>query len=160
MSTNTDLMTKYNLRTEQDELMVNAKEGHPFWSAVLNNGLTVYQDDFREYDMPDSLRYSSWSRLRHYCYTEGVDITNFYIQFRTNRQEITGNGIGFYFCKSVFGGFGMEKSLDFFVTGTPDKAIIQLDLQRWQLPELIKTEDEKRDLDRNDVRLILNKDFR
>jgi hypothetical protein len=112
------MLPQYKLCEFEDEVIINNLEGHARWVVELSNGLKIYQDDFRQYEeFKDELYYSTWSRLRHYCYSERIDIVGMYLQFRTNRHNLAQNADGYYFCKSILAAFGMPENHHFFVTG-------------------------------------------
>jgi hypothetical protein len=152
----TNVKDKYLLFYEQDELMRSQLEGNTSWTVELNNGLKIYQDDFREYpQFQDERKYSTWVRLRDYCLKENVKIVKMWIQFRTNFQYLPANADGYYFCKSALGAFGTTETFHFFVTGHVEEGIIKV--RKFKTPELILTDEEVRTVREDDLCLILNK---
>jgi len=145
---------KYKLFFEEDEVIVGAIEGHTRWIAHLSDGKRVYQDDFRQYpEFEDERSYSTWVRLRDFCKKENIDIVGMTIQFRTNRDFLPENADGYYFCKSVMGGFGMEQNIHYFVAGCVRDG--KIFVKKWQVPELIVMSEEEREIKENDLCLIL-----
>jgi hypothetical protein len=146
---------KYGLMSEQDEHIANHLEGHTRWVVKLSNGLHIYQDDFRLYSQfTDEREYSTWTRLRDYCKQENVNITDMWIQFRTNREFLPSNADGYYFCKCALGAFGTTQTFHMFVTGWVENNIIKI--KKWQIPELVLTEELNREIKDDDICLIMN----
>lgn len=154
----TYIYDKYKLYSYQDEIISNGIEGHTRWIAKLDNGLEIFQDDFRQYDFEDDRRYSTWSRLRDFCYKEDLSIVNLRLQFRTNVQNLPTNSEGYYFCKSILGVFGTIENLHFFVAGYVMNDVLRV--SKWQIPELICIENQIREIRKDDVCLILGRNFR
>ena len=139
---------KYSLSCHEDEYIKNKYEGETRWIVVLNNGLTIYQDD----DRPEVFPNSAWERLRIYCMETGNFITNMRLQFRSHTEHLPDNADGYYFVKSVLSGFGMNRTLSYFVVGVLINNIIKV--THWKIPELIPTEYEDREVKENDICLI------
>lgn len=148
----------YRLYYEQDEWISNHIEGNTRWVVKLSNGLHIYQDDHRTYpEFNDERRYSTWTRLRHYCYDMGPNVEEMWLQFRSNRCDLPANKGGYYFCKSVLGSPFM-KTQHFFKTGVVENGIIVM--WEWRIPELAQQEIEPREIVKNDICLILREDLR
>lgn len=144
----------YCLFNYEDEVIANNIEGHSRWVAKLSNGENIYQDDFRTYDnFSDERRYSTWTRLRYYCYDNNLYIVGMLLQFRSNVQHLPENAEGYYFCKSILGSLASAKNWHFFVAGAVQNGI--LTVNRWRVPELIVTEQEVREIKKDDICLIL-----
>jgi hypothetical protein len=163
--TDKEIAKSYNLQCEESFITRDIWEGSVRWTAKLDNGLTIYQDDFRDYDYPDERRYSSWTRLRAYCYEQNISVLDFVIQFRTHREIIATSKYGYYFCKGIKAALFSEQNWHHFIVGrafSNDSGQISdiIQVQRWAVPELILVEEETRTITKENICLILNKDYR
>jgi hypothetical protein len=153
------LLDKYGLRCEEDELIASHVEGHARWVARLSNGLSIYQDDFRQYEQfTDERNYSTWTRLRDYCLKEKVSVTALKAQFRSNVHWLVENAEGYYFCKAAMGMFGNDDTWHYFVVGTVNNG--KLITKRFKTPEMISDVEDEREIRKDDLCLILREDLR
>jgi len=121
-----------------------------FWTALLSDGRSVYQDDERPcYDEK-----RSWVRLQAFCkennlYVKKIDI-RFRSHFETNHESVE----GYFMRKGVLGDWGSEKVRNFFVCGPIIDGKIHI--TKWQIPELIIEDREIRDIEGNEDGIIWN----
>jgi len=136
------------ISTSVDEFIRNKIEGEAYWVVTLNNGLVVYQDDYR----PNIEPWNSWLRLRDYCYAEGVYPVKMHIRFRSHVEHMPENAEGYYFVRSVLASFGSDITQHLFVIGTIDGGLLQVN--KWKTPELIVVDSEYRKFKEHDLCLI------
>ena len=125
---------------DQDEI-----ESKSFWIAELSNGVSAIQDGE-----------DSWIRLRNYCLENNVFIEKLLIKFRSHIETafINSDDIeAFFLCRSILGGFFSEKNWHSYVVGKVVKG--KLTREKWQIPEVIKTEDDEQPIDKFDERCFL-----
>ena len=136
--------------TTEDDYVKERFEDQPRWVARLSNGLTVYQDDYR----PNLTEYSAWRRLRQYCKSNSVQISELKLQFRSHVEDVP-KGDGYYFARGAGAWFGKPTD-HFFVVGFVKNDIIYKTW--WRIPELLKDREQEiplTDLPWDDERLIL-----
>lgn len=120
------------------------------WVVVLSNGKTVYQDDNR----PGLEEPSAWIRLRNYCKSKNVFITEMWLQFRSNRILIEPkNAAGYFFVKSAWGVWGDDVTYQAYVMGVVVGNEIRT--TTWKIPELEPVQTDTRPLDSDSLCLIL-----
>jgi len=123
----------------------------PRWVAILSDGKIVYQDDFR----PGIKEPSAWLRLKKYCEDHSVNITEFWLQFRSNRQLIGQGADGYYFVKSAFGVWGNPDTYHGCVCGIYKDG--KVSAIHWKIPEIIPLSSETREVEITSPSLILTK---
>lgn len=124
-----------------------------FWTATLNNGLVVYQDDGREIYEESS----SWLRLIEYCKKNSVYLTGFQIQFRDHIERLPDNALGYFFSKGVSATWGVERTFNQFITGYIDEG--QVKIKKWLVPELIVMENTTRTISACEHLMIFRDDY-
>jgi hypothetical protein len=134
--------------TQENEFIVNRREGHSRWLVELNDGTLCYQDDGRE-DCPDI---SGWERLRNYCQAENKYIIGLYLQFRRETIALPTGKDGYYFCNSVLSWLNSNTTFHYFVAGYLENGKIYC--KKYKIPELELVEEDIRDVREDDVCLI------
>jgi hypothetical protein len=116
-------------------------KGMALWRAELSDGSVVIQDDGR----PGVAPQSAWLRLADYLFATKLRITKLWLGFRDNQQRdiLTANAEGYFFCKSAIGMWGSEETLHFAMLGVLHSG--KLRVQRWAVPELTLLEVLERD---------------
>lgn len=142
--------------TTENEYISSRYEGHTRWLVELNDGTLCYQDDGR----PDlaSTAPSGWIRLRNYCLAEGKYIISMYLQFRKETIALPKNQDGYYFCNAALSWLNDNRTFHYYVAGYVDGDIIRT--KRYKIPELVVEEEDVRQIDKEDLCLILRKDKR
>lgn len=123
----------------------------PFWYVQLNNGETIYQDDFRSGLIP-----SAWDRLQSYCRTHELYIERMWIRFRSNVVEVPQGKEAYWFKKGILAGITRDmtrrfRDINFFVVGYVEKDVNILYITKWRIPELIDWEKEEREIPEKDI---------
>jgi len=127
------------LSKEFDSYINVYADNNPLWIATLSNGETIYQDDGRPNVKPSS----AWTRLKRYCETNDVHITNMKVRNRSHIEDIGSDYDGYFFCKGAGALLFGDMTLHTFIIGilTGEK----LSVRKWRLPELISEGVEERD---------------
>ena len=130
----------YGLCNYENEETQDYAEGNTRWVVTLNDGTKVYSYDGR------ILPGSDWVRLKEYCNDMNRYITDMYIHFRSNTVSLPSNKDGYFFRRSVLGGFGMEKSEEFMLIGyiENDKVVVK----KYRIPEMLFQYNEIREIDK------------
>lgn len=127
------------------------EQDQTIWIAGLENGETIYQDDYR----PGMEPQSAWLRLRKYCYENDTYITSLVLKFRSHTELVAENAEGYYFARGVMGSPFWKQSVQQYVTGVVNCGNVPIRV--WRVPELIVMEEELRELDKvNKECLIVN----
>lgn len=136
--------------TKEDGYIFELFEFNPRWIVELSNGETVYQDDDRPGETPNS----AWIRLGSYVKEKSLRIEKMRLQFRSNIKYVNDKPVdGFFFCKSALGAPGMN-TISYYVAGFLRNGI--LETKRWQVPELELEETEHRKVEDAGECLIIN----
>lgn len=135
----------------EDQYTKDIMEGGGRWVVKLNDGNLVYQDDNR----PDAVPPSAWERLGIVCKANNLYIVDMYLQFRSNIVHLPSNADGYFFSKMAMGGFGSEKTWNFYIVGCLKNDI--LTVEHWKMPELLQYEVETRNVDECGINLIRRK---
>ncbi len=130
-------------------------KGEAIWVAGLSDGTTVYQDDNRPGVEPKS----AWVRLKSHIQNNDCTIQSLYLSFRGQKQsvDLPNNAEGYFFCKSIIGIYGEDKSINCALIGYLDKQNGKIIIQKWSVPELILLSTEERDEKLAEEALIRNK---
>ena len=138
------------------------------WFVTLNNGETVFQDDYR----PGLAEPMAWRRLRSYCRENNLSITSLKLRFRSHVETpLPDNQKGYFFAHNAMSLVGLTGSirdgvtstLDFCLLGYIERATGLLRVTRWKVPELIPSAfmeggmEEIRPIDHNSPYLITEK---
>lgn len=121
-----------------------------FWTALLSDGRSVYQDEGR----PGQTEPSAWIRLQNYCKENNLYVKSMYITFRSHTERMTESNEGWFFRKGVLSWGGSGKTSNFFITGPIVNNKIYV--TKWRVPEIIIEESEIRDIDNNEDGIIWN----
>jgi hypothetical protein len=141
----TEYTTSDDLCRSVDEFVFH----QPHWEVELSNGEIIYQDDNR----PGVAEPSAWVRLKNYCTANHLHITQFWLQFRSNRIVIgPANADGYYFVKSVFAIWGDNETIHAYVVGVLMDGKIQG--ARFKVPEFTLMEHIDREPDFDSPTLI------
>jgi hypothetical protein len=119
------------------------------WGVELNDGTVVYEDD----DRPGADPPSAWLRLRSHCGMFGVYIVKMWLQFRSHRVELPADAPGYYFIKSAFGFYGLDRTFSAYIVGIydgGDRAYVV----RFQVPEIEEIDRQIRVVGRDSPSLI------
>jgi hypothetical protein len=123
----------------EDEFVQEQYFYAPRWVAELSDGRRVYMDDYR----PCETQHSAWIRLKDLVAQEGVRVVSLYIQFRSHVESpLPRNQDGYFFAKGLMSGINGSQYGSFVIGYLQGES---LKVQRWQVPELILTEEEERD---------------
>lgn len=124
--------------------------GQALWQAELSSGEVVTMDDQR----PGVDEPSAWVRLGHYCRRNGLHVRRLWLKFRSNvaRDILPADADGYFFCKSVVGMMNSTETYHFYLVGCLRDG--ELVVQRWQVPELVRIEQERRAVDYDSPCLI------
>lgn len=110
-----------------------------FWTATLNNGKVVYQDDGREcYEEP-----STWLRLIEYCKANSLYIIEFNVRFRDHVEHLPSNAEGYFFSKGCAAIWGDDTSYNQYVMGYLEDNTVKI--TKWVVPAIIPMEKVNRD---------------
>ena len=127
------------------------------WVAKLANGLTIYQDDYR-----DNKECSAWLRLRTFCYNNKVNINHLYFQFFDHVVDdfLPKNAAGYFFKKGMLKGmFGVDSFKSFiggYICKKEGGGYGPVKTFSYTVPELIFKSQDERILPCNDKCIILN----
>ena len=107
-------------------------EHKTIWEVLLDNGLTVFQDD----DRIGEEEPSAWIRLKKYVEENKLNIQQMRLRFRDNVVSIGKNTTGFYFAKGCGKDSTQEDTNHFYIVGyLEDSNIFQC--LWYKIPELI-----------------------
>jgi hypothetical protein len=124
--------------TREDDYLRELQEdrGLAIWHVRLSNGEEVFQDDRRPGEYPAS----AWLRLGDYVREHKLRIMSLNLRFRTNRQDggLSDQADGYFFVKSSLAFFGASSTIHFYLIGALQHG--RIEVQRWQVPELILAE--------------------
>lgn len=129
----------------EDEFIIEK----PRWAAELSNGLVAYQDDGRG-NPP-----SAWLRLKDYLQENKINISNFFLQFRSHVEHPFKQTFPAYFFSKKIAGFSIGGSQESILIGGMVKPKIFL-VQEWLVPELLLVNTEYRGIALDDERVIKN----
>lgn len=109
------------------------RENQPIWIADLNDGTSVFQDDFR----PGCKEHSAWIRLQKYLTDGKLSIVRLKLKFWSNVIFTQENKKGYYFSKGCSAFMNDNKSYESYNVGflTDDKQCIIV--QEYVLPALL-----------------------
>lgn len=129
----------YHLCTEDDDFV----RDNVRWVVLLDNDELVYEDDGRPGVEPPS----AWIRLGTYCREQGRHIVRMWLQFRSNRVEVTpSNADGYFLAKAVSAVWGEDSSVQAYIAGSlGDDGLVHA--TRWRTPDLVPLEHETRQAD-------------
>lgn len=118
-------------------------ENHPRWQITLSDGRTVYQGlDAGQ----------SWKDLRNYLLENPqLKIVKMFIGFRDNTVALPDNAEGYFFRCSIIATYNWSKRS--YIIGILKDGVLELD--KWELPEMIYCQHEQRDPSTAEESLIL-----
>lgn len=118
------------ISTYQDDWLKETFEHQTRWIVELSDGTEVIQDDGRPSEAEPA-----WLRLGEYCRDNNLFIKSMRLQFRSHIEHIGSDADGFFFSKSIGGGFG-GKNFHAYLTGTLRDGILKV--VKWSVPELLR----------------------
>jgi len=113
--------------TEEDDFV----RYQPRWVATLDDGRSVYQDDYR----PGEDEPIAWIRLKRYLKETGKKIVGLSIQFCDNIATVAPpNAQGYYYIQGIMNVAGDEDSysIRFYTLGYVEDNIAHV--QKWYIP--------------------------
>lgn len=119
-----------------------------YWTAELNNGLIVYQDDGR----PGYEEQSAWLRLKKYCETHNLFVRKMRITFRSHTELCGESDTGFFFSLGIFANCLVQRQQQRFICGPIKDGAIHITI--WAVPEILSVETEIRDILGNEEKII------
>ena len=108
------------------------------WYVTLSDGSSVFQDDDRPGFEP-----IAWLRLKNHCEINKLNITGIFVKFRSHVEFSGSSDEGYFFRRKALGGWGMEKTDQYYVIGTIKDGVIHC--KHWKIPEVICDEEDDRD---------------
>ena len=121
------------------------------WIAKLSDGRLVYEDD----DRPGYEERSAWKRLKTFCELNKLYVKQMFIKFRSHTEVCPEGHNGYFFRKGVIASFRERRiTLHRYLTGPVTGGIINV--QVWQVPEIILETTESRDIDGCEDAIIWN----
>lgn len=131
----------------ENDITSDYAEGNPRWVVTLNNGQKVYSFDHHT-DKGDSC----WIRLKKYCESNSLYITDIYIHFRSNTINFPSNKDGYFFRRGILASLQSEYSQHFMYVGYLEND--QLLVKKYQIPAMLLEETEYRDIEVSEESLI------
>lgn len=129
------------LSFQNDDWMIQYREGNPIWIATLNDSTTVFRDDGR---WPNE-EWSAWIRLKKYCRETGLYIKSFRFGFRSNMFNLQDDAEGYSFILGIRGNYGSSTPMHFWKVGVVEDE--NVNLRKWYVPEMMPKELEVRKLE-------------
>lgn len=140
------MSTKLEVSLLVDDFILDKDK--PYWSCILSNGETVYQDDERH--GPED---RAWLRLKDYCKENNLTVEKVYIRFRSHVElALTNTGDGIFHRRKALGS-PLDKTRYYYLFGVVkgDK----IDVAHWRVPEVILEESDERDIEEDHKEFII-----
>lgn len=134
-----EVMRTYGLCIEENNETQDYMEGNTRWVVTLNDGVRVYCYDGKITEGSD------WIKLRNYCNDMDRYITDMHIHFRSNTVSLPSNKEGYFFRRSVLGGFGMEVCEEFMLIGYIENGKVLV--KKYRVPEMLLQYNETREIE-------------
>ena len=134
-----------------DDYIENKYERQAIWIVKLSNGESIFMDD----DRPGLPERSAWLRLKEYVKSNGLDIEEMIVKFRSHVVRVNyEKPDGFFFRHGILGSMGSSKNTEYYLVGTVKDGI--LSVRKYQVPEIEVVSEETRDVQECRESIIFN----